>query len=207
MPPVRVGRAIGLVLVGSVVVGAFRRWRRWHLRWGATDEEVRRAMPGDDMVPVPTFGATRAITIGSPPEVVWPWLVQIGYGRAGFYSYDVLDNLGRGRSAEEVRPELQDLRIGDWIPMAPTVTEETAFRVAAIDPGRSMLWTKPASTWAWMLEPLDGGRTRLIARLRARYRWTRPTIITDLVLMELGDFFMMRKQLLEIRRRAEAVSG
>ena len=160
-------------------------------------------MPGDQLVMEPQFAPTRAITIDAPPEDVWPWLVQIGYGRAGFYAYDVLDNLGHGASADRIDPALQSLQVGDWIPMAPTVSEETAFRVVEMDAPRSMVWSKPSSSWAWVLEPLSGDRTRLIARIRMRYRWRRPTVVGDLVLMELGDFWMMRKELDSIRARAE----
>ena len=66
--------------------------RRWHLHWGAIDAEVAAAMPGDELVPEPSFSATWAITIQAPPELVWPWIVQLGTGRAGFYSYDLFDN-------------------------------------------------------------------------------------------------------------------
>lgn len=68
--------------------------RRWHRRWGATDAEVAAAMPGDDLVPGCHYVCTRAITIGAPPEAVWPWLIQVGFGKAGFYSNDLLDNVG-----------------------------------------------------------------------------------------------------------------
>lgn len=193
------------VCVASVV--GFVRFRRWHLRWGANDDEVAMVLPGGDLVPEPTFAATRAITIHARPDEIWPWIVQIGYGRAGFYSYDVLDNLGHGRSAETIVPGLQDLRVGDPIPMAPVVTEETAFRVRAIEPERWMVWEKPSSSWAWSLHPLERGATRLVTRVRLRYRFTRPTVLADLILMELGDFPMMRRELLGIRRRAEAVDA
>jgi hypothetical protein len=119
--------------------------RRWHLRWGATDDEVTAAMPGDDVVRDASFNATRAITIDAAPESVWPWLVQIGYGRAGFYSYDLFDN-GARPSAERLLPEHQALKVGDWVPMAGTVNDTTAFRVRSVDPGHSMLWEKPHST-------------------------------------------------------------
>jgi len=82
--------------------------RPWQLRWGATDEEVVRTMPGDDIVKHPTFNATRAVTINARPEAIWPWLVQMGMARAGWYSYDWIDNLGRP-SAERLIPELQHL--------------------------------------------------------------------------------------------------
>ena len=96
----------------TAAAAMFVRFRRWHLRWGATDEEVATPLPGDDIVADPTFAPTRAITIGARPDEIWPWIVQIGYGRAGFYAYDVLDNLGHGRSAERIVPELQDLASG-----------------------------------------------------------------------------------------------
>ena len=198
----RVAGALGVLGLTVVVVEVFRRYRRWHLRWGATDDEVRRALPGDELVPAPHFAPTRAITIDAPPEAVWPWLEQLGYGRAGWYSYDLLDNIGHGRSAEEIQPELQGLHPGDWIPMGPVVNEEAAWVVDRIDPPHSMVWAKPACTWVWQLEELPGGRTRLITRIRLRHR-LRVTVIPELFLMEFGDFWMMRKELRSIRERAE----
>ena len=85
---------------------------------GATAAEVLRPLPSDDLVLAPTFNATRAITIEAPPELVWPWIVQMGLTRAGWYSYDLLDNLGRP-SARRIIPELQDLEPGDIVPMSP----------------------------------------------------------------------------------------
>lgn len=93
--------------------------------------------------------------------------------------------------------------VGAWIPMSGRVSEETAFRVRDFETNRWMLWEKAASTWAWQLVPVDEEHTRLLIRLRCRYRWSRPTIVTDLVLMEIGDFPMMRKLMLGIKRRAE----
>jgi hypothetical protein len=118
------------VLAGLPLFLAAPLLRHWHLRWGATPEEVSQAMPGDDLVPVSHFTATRAITAYAPPAQVWPWLVQAGYRRAGFYSYDLLDNLGRP-SANTVLPEWQHPRVGDLAaPMANPPTVETSFRVA-----------------------------------------------------------------------------
>jgi hypothetical protein len=183
----------------------FTLYRPWHSRWGATDEEIALNMPGDEIIRRPTFNVTRAITVKARPEEIWPWIVQIGFGRAGFYSYDLLDNLGR-RSAERIIPELQDLEVGTWIPMSGKVTEETAFRVKAFEPNQWMLWEKAASTWAWKLRPLDEKTTRLIIRLKCRYRWSKATILTDLLLMEIADFPMMRKLMLGIRERAESLA-
>jgi hypothetical protein len=83
-------------------------YRRWHLRWGATPSEVADVLPGDDLFPNAQYRSTRAITIDAPPEAVWPWLVQVGSNRAGFYSDDLLDNLGRP-SADSLLPEHQHL--------------------------------------------------------------------------------------------------
>ena len=96
---------IGVAALGAVLFGVYLRViRPWQLRWGATNEEVARAMPGDDVVKRPTFNATRAVTIQARPEEIWPWLVQIGVTRAGWYSYDWLDNLGKPSAAAHPPP-------------------------------------------------------------------------------------------------------
>jgi hypothetical protein len=182
-------------------------YRHWHMRWGATDEEVHSPMPGDDTVPRASFNATRAITIETPPERVWPWIVQMGYRRAGFYTYALLDNAGY-ESADRVLEEFQNPKIGDWMPMASKVNETTAFKVKAFETNRWLLWEKPDSTWAWKLILLAGGRTRLIARLKQRYAWESPAMaVMTLVLLEFGDFPMMRRVLKGIKVRAERMSA
>jgi len=125
-------------------------------------------MDGDDLCPRPQLNATRAVTVAAAPEDIWPWLVQWGWNRAGFYSYDLLDNLGRS-SAWRVLPQFQHLAVGDWVPMGGKPTPSTAYRVARIEPGTLMLWEKPGGTWLWLLEPAGAGQTRLITRLRSRY--------------------------------------
>jgi len=104
--------------------------RSRHLRWGATPEEAGTTLPGDEFLPEAQFVATRAITVDAPPEAVWPWLVQVGSRRAGWYSNDLLDNLGRP-SAVTIVPALQSLAVGQWVPMSPfgPPSETTAFRV------------------------------------------------------------------------------
>lgn len=165
-------------------------------------------MPGDDLVPQPSFNATRAISINAPPEAVWPWLVQLGFGRAGWYTYDLFDNAGRP-SAERILPEYQQPKVGDWIPMASKVNETTAFKITGLEPDRWMLWEKPHSTWAWKLIPLDGSRTRLISRLKERYEWRASpgNALLTLILFEVGDFPMMRKLVLGVKRRAEQLAA
>jgi hypothetical protein len=180
--------------------------RHRHLRWGATPEEVASALPGDGLHRDAQFVATRAVTIGAPPDAVWPWIVQVGSRRAGWYSNDLLDNLGRP-SATTIVPELQGLEVGQWVPMSPfgTPSERTAFRVDSFDTGRWLLWTKPDSSWAWSLSPVDGGRTRLVSRVHAVYDWEHPvSALAGIVLLEFGDFAMMRRMLLGIKSRAES---
>jgi hypothetical protein len=172
-------------------------YRPWALTWGATHEEVARPMPGDSVVADPTFNATRAVTIDAPPEAVWPWIIQIGYLRAGFYSYDRLDNDGIP-SAERILPEFQQLAAGDSIPL----TSDGYAAVAALEPNRSMLLVTGEEgpwTWAWGLYPVSTDQTRLVTRLR--FGTTR--IRTRLVL-DAFEIVMMRKCLLGIKRRVEA---
>ncbi len=191
--------AVLTVAAGGVVLAA--RYRSWHLTWGASDDEVSGPMPGDDLLAEAGFVATRAISIPAPPERVWPWLVQVGFGRAGFYSYDVLDNLGRP-SADVVLPEYQTPSVGDLAaPMSASADDRTAFRVAIIDAPRALVWSKPDSTWAWRLTPGGGGGTRLVTRLKARYD-RGPLLPLTVLLMEVGDFPMMRRMLLGIAERA-----
>lgn len=179
-------------------------YRAWHLRWGATDAEVSSPMPGDHLVEGAQFNPTRAVTIDAPPEAVWPWLVQAGFGRAGWYSDDLLDNLARP-SLREVRPELQTLEVGQRVPMSPTPTDASAFKVAGFVEKEWLLWAKSDSTWSWVLTDLGDGRTRLVTRVHALYDWTKPvSALAGVVLLELGDFPMMRRMLLGIKQRAEA---
>ncbi|MCV2393653.1 hypothetical protein OEB99_04970 [Actinotalea sp. M2MS4P-6] len=192
-----VGLGVALGTLGACV------YRRRHLRWGARPDEVTGAMPGDDLLARAEFVATRAISIAAPPDEVWPWLVQVGFRRAGFYSYDLLDNLGR-RSAREILPEFQELGVGDLAaPMASPPDERTAFTVQRIEPPHVLVWAKPDSTWSWMLTEELPGRTRLLTRLKARYD-LGPFLPVTLLLMEVADFPMMRRMLLGIRERAEA---
>ena len=108
-----------IVVGGAGCLVIYLIWLRpWHLRWGATAEEVERRRPGDDIVIQPTFNATRGITIMAKPKDIWPWLLQLGSGRAGFYSYDWLDNAGKP-SSERILSKFQRISVGDFIPMTP----------------------------------------------------------------------------------------
>jgi len=189
-----------LLAAPAVAALAYARFARpWQLTWGATAAEVARPLPSDDLVPDPTFDATRAITIDAPPGQVWPWIVQMGLTRAGWYSYDLLDNLGRP-SARRIIPELQDLQPGDIVPMSPDGKQ--GMPVHSMDAPHSMVWGEPGgTTWAWQLDENDPGSTRLITRVRSRYRWFSPSIAFSM-LVEFGDIWMMRKMLLNLKERA-----
>jgi hypothetical protein len=194
--------------LGAAVLGGgavfFGIYRPWQLTWGASREEIDRTMPGDEVVHDPTFNATRALTVEAPPEAIWPWIVQVGFGRGGWYSYDFLDNLGR-HSAENVVPELQHLEIGDLVPLGPG--KNSGMRVREVEPGRWMVWwdeTLQLTSWAWVLTSMPDGSTRLVTRVRSRSTWQHPSTAVWRVLSEVADFPMMRKCLLGIKRRAEA---
>jgi hypothetical protein len=180
------------------------RIRPWQLRWGATDEEIKHSIPGDDIVCDPSFNATRAVTINAPAENIYPWIVQMGMTRAGHYSYDLLDNLARP-SAEKILPELQNLQIGDLIPMSPDGKQ--GMRVKDFQKNRWMLWWDSIgdSTWAWEIYPADETHFRLVTRVRVKYCLFSPAILFN-ILIEFFDILMMRKCMLGIKRRAEAMA-
>jgi len=205
MKAMAIARQAAEVLVTLPLFAISPLLRPWHTRWGATSGEVRCAIPGDEQLPRAQFQATRAISIAAPPCEVYQWILQVGFGRAGFYSYDLLDSLCRP-SAERIVPELQAVNVGDWVPMSPTVNETTAFKVDSMEPPVSLVWRKPDSTWAWRLDPAGDG-TRLVTRLRIVYDWRkRGSALLSVILIEFGDFAMMRRMLKGIRRRAEAAA-
>lgn len=185
----------GLVAIGTLWFG----YRPWALNWGATPEEIASAMPGDAVVSDPNFNATRAVTIAAPPAEIWPWLVQMGYRRAGFYSYDRLDNDGIP-SADHLIPEYQHMALGDSL----ALTAHDYVTVTLMEPDSTMLWeyagddTATVFTWAWKIYPLDRQRSRLVSRLRYS-----ASSIRSRVMLDFFEIVMMRKCLLGIRDRAE----
>src|SRR5689334_19364698 len=131
-------RFAGQVGIAAVAGAAcFLGFRRWQLRWGATDQEVRAALPGDELISAPDFTATRAITIEATSAQVWPWIAQLGQGRGGFYSYDNLENLAGCdiHSTDRIVPEWQDVKVGDAVRLAP----QLALNVAAVDRDRALV--------------------------------------------------------------------
>ena len=141
----------------------------------ATKAEATRPMPGDALLPSPMLTITHAITIAASPAKVWPWLAQMGSHRAGWYSFDRIDN-GGWRSSREVLPELQDLEPGSVQPALPGETD--AFIVARIDAPHDLVVTVPGTagpivTWEHLVEPIDADHSRLIVRGRIAREWKR----------------------------------
>jgi hypothetical protein len=191
------GAGIIVGLAGLLLLAYRSIVQPWHARWGATDEEVARPMPGDELLEG-AASRTRAITIHAQPEEVWPWLVQLGYGRGGWYSCDWIDNDGHP-SASRIVPELQHLEPGDQILMVPGMGP----RVRVVEANRYLLaGDADEGTWCLALYPLGDGRTRLISRWRTKWPITLATVFWVLV-GDPGSFVMERKMLLTIKARAE----
>ena len=179
--------------------------RPQQLRWGATEQEAVRSMPGDDLVRHPTFYATRGITIHARPEEIWPWLVQIGYGRAGFYGYDLIENPGSAngiRSADSILPNLQHPKKGEELP----ISKVARMVFGEIEPGKFLIWRgdsdPPDAAFTWELYPIDEQHTRLVSRIRLRYHWTDRRLALDLF-TEFADHVAVPKILQGIKDRVE----
>ena len=201
-----------LITAGSVVVAAFdtisRPWRSIR----ATRAERCRRMPGDELISHPVAPLTNAITIRAPRRAVWPWLAQMGAGsRAGWYSYDFLDN-HRKPSADRIVPEWQRLAIGMTFPALPSVSD--CFTLLGFKPERFLIlgWLpesgSPRVTWAFLLEDAGPGSTRLIVRAAAGEGYRSPWMPLWLarLVIPIVHLVMERKQLLGIARRAENVA-
>jgi hypothetical protein len=196
-----------MLMAMQLLLGPFLH--RMRTRWGATEEEMRLRLPGDELVPAPDWSYTHAISVNAPPSAVWPWLVQLGQGRGGFYSYEGLENLigCRIHNVTQIRPELQQLRVGDVIRMHASGFGPTVMR---LDPARALVLGGPPNakgsqaTWAFYLLDGPNGTTRLLERGR--------NVIGRGVLEKLGfgpylidpiGFVMSKKMLRTIKRLAE----
>ena len=198
------------ILVGVAAFSYVLLGRPRQLRWGATSGEITEFLTGDEFIPKPNFTSTRAITIGVRMDRVWPWIAQLGQGRGGFYSYDLIENLVgcNIHSADRIVPEWQDVGIGDEIRLHP----EVALSVAAIEPGRSLVFRGGVPmgnipppydfTWAFVLRDQPDDTTRLLVRERYRYtRWWAPVLVEPVGVV---SFVMSQKMLRGIRSRAES---
>ena len=184
--------------LGSLAYPLF--FRRWCLTWGARPDEVSRKLPGDELMTDPDIVATRAVWIDAPASSIWPWLVQMGPGRGGAYTYDWIENLfGLGmHSADEILPQYQDLQVGDAQRLGQ---RGPLLRVAVLEPERSLVLRSDDGNWVWAFSLVpDGAWTRLISRNRiAMPGAALPVRVFNLLVME-------RKMLLGIKQRAEALA-
>lgn len=234
------------IIVGAGIAGigwaSYVAIRRWQATWGVDPDEAARTLPGDDLVGAAKTSDTRGITIDAPAELVWPWLMQMGYGRGGWYSIDQLDM--RGPSADHIVEEWQSLAVGDVMPTHPG----GGFAVKVLDPGRALVLyadtammqqpeatavtktgaTEPeavpaglaasgaflssatpsqfAASWAFVVEPIDARRSRLIERVRYWGEEGSPVTKAALSLLGFGVFVMMQRQMVGIRSRAERLA-
>ena len=172
----------------------------WHRRWGATDREVARTMPGDELLRPGAPSTTRAITVDAAPEAVFPWLLQIGFGRGGWYSYDWIDNDGRP-SVDRIDPALQRLAVGDRIEMLPGFGP----LVAEIVSDHHVVAAGETDSWCLLVESTEDGRSRLISRWRQD--WPRSVGASIwIALADPGAFIMEQRMLRRIRDLAESRS-
>ena len=225
------------IIIGSAIAAgswlALVATRQWWKTWGVVPDEATRPLPGDDLVPEAQASDTRGITIEASPDRVWPWLMQMGYGRGGWYSIDQLDM--RGGSAERIVDAWQDLAVGDIVPTHPG----GGFSVKLLEPNRALVLYGDPSTmqpardaeaevmpaglaasgtflaqtpsvfrasWAFVLEPDGRNRTRLIERMRYWGGEGTPVANAALSLLGFGAFVMMQRQMVGIRSRAEQLA-
>ncbi len=196
-----------LVLLGIVFSAYWLIARPYQLHWGATASEIASAMPGDELDASPTFLATRAITIHATPEQIWPWLLQMGYGRAGFYGYDIIENMGSPRgieSANQILPDLQHFQVGDPVPISGVATT----KFYAIQGEKYLIWSGLAENepggFTWALYPIDGENTRLVSRIRWSYHpVTQPGALALDLFTEFTDHLAVRKVLQGVQGRVE----
>lgn len=201
---------VSLPAIGCAAAAYAFLARPWLLGWGATAEEVGGSLPGDELIAFADFTATRAITIRASSDRIWPWIAQLGQGRGGFYSYDVLENLVGCdiHSADRVVPEWQDIGVGDEVRLAPQV----GLSVASLEPRRSLVLRGGVPigdaappydfTWAFVVREQPERTTRLLVRERYRYTrvWARLVVEPAAAI----SLVMTTKMLRGIRDRAEA---
>jgi len=225
------------IIVGASIAGlgwaSYAAIRRWRATWGVEPDEAARTLRGDDLVPAANSSDTRGITIEAPAELVWPWLVQMGYGRGGWYSIDQLDM--RGPSADHIVEAWQTLAVGDVVPTHPG----GGFAVKVLEPGRALVLyadtatmqpleateheaapaglaasgafmsatpSQFAASWAFVIEPLDARRSRLIERVRYWGEEGSPVTKVAVSALGFGVFVMMQRQMVGIRTRAEQLA-
>jgi hypothetical protein len=198
-----------VIAIGGAAAAYIRLARPRQLRWGATNQESDGSLPGDDLIANPDLTATRAITVHTSADQVWPWIAQLGQGRGGFYSYDVLENLVGCdiHSADQIVPEWQAITVGGQVKLHP----EVGLDVAVVELGRTLvlrggvpMGAAPPPydfTWTFVLQEQPEGTTRLLVRERYAYtqRWA-PLLVEPVAVVA---FVMSQRMLRGIRDRAE----
>jgi proline iminopeptidase len=213
-------RALGSAALLNVAYRATLRPR--FATWGASEEEARASLPGDDVLPVGSTTSTMGTSIDAPPAAVWPWLVQMGCERAGWYSYDLLDN-GSRPSAEQIVPEWQRVSLGDHVASDPSGRGRSWFTLEGIypehalvlrasvdlrtgrayDPSRGHPGAYIDSTWTFVLRELPGSHTRLLARTRSQASPLWRAAPMSLVVGLPSHVLMQTRQFRNLKRRAE----
>jgi hypothetical protein len=202
MPKLRNAILFGSIMLISLVAIYAALLRPWHMQWGATDAEVRMALPGDPYIPEKAVVSTRAITIHAPRSVVWAWLVQLGQGRGGFYSYEWLENLFAAdmHNADRILPELQQVEVGDHV----SFQRNGPFaKIARVDPERALVLE---GGWTCVLEPVNDSTTRLIVRYASFEVDGFFSKLFYYPIFEPAHFVMEQGMMLGIKARAEAAS-
>lgn len=227
----------GKIIIGAAIfaagAAAYAAARQWWKTWGVLPDEATRPLPGDELVADPLAVDTRGITIEASPDRIWPWLVQMGYGRGGWYSIDQLDM--RGRSADRIVEAWQDLAVDDLLPTHPgggflvkrlepeqalvLYADTTTMRTpddaereelpAGLAASSNMLAATPGefeASWAFVLEPIGPNRTRLIERVRYWGDASSAMSRPAVSLLGFGVFVMMQRQMAGIRARAEQLA-
>ena len=191
----------GIIMAAYIFIA-----RPYQLGWGATTVEINRSMPGDERRGNPAFLATRAITIDDTPENIWPWLVQMGYGRAGFYGYDIIENIGSDNgiySSDRILPKFQNFKVGDEVP----ISRVAKLYFFEIEPNNYLVWSEDKGEYpgafTWALYPIDETRTRLVSRIGWNYHWSEPNLLALDFFTEFTDHLAVRKILQGAKGRVE----
>jgi hypothetical protein len=193
----------GLLAIAVTLATAFAILMPMAHRWGATEAELASSLPGDELLDQPVVSWTNAITIHAPPEEVWPWIIQIGDTRGGFYSYTFIENAIAGKplyhNAGRIVPEFQNPEVGEQIIGG-------MLKIREYQPGQYMLADAVGSdlgwTWVWNVTPVGNGQTRLVIRNHVQPFGEGASPLMTFFL-DAGGFMMEQKMMQGIRLRAE----
>lgn len=218
----RATRIVGALATAAAVANLayFGGLRSWHMRWGATQAELKATLPGDELLPAPAGQVTHAITIRATPEQVWPWIMQIGQDRSGFYSYTWAENMigCQMPKVERIVPDWKARARGEtvWFATPRRFDGRGRMIAAVVQPQQSLAMVSVADwerlqqgdsakevVWSFTLEKAGDRETRLIARLRSGPPKSMGQHAAGLLVWEPAHFFMERKMLLTIKSLAE----